>query len=168
MASVKIKRPLIWLQTVLEILGQKTTLPESITEEVRPTVDLFGWDRHVETERTTNAGADNTNQVVSAQVPDGFVRFITAASLETTDDANALHLWMAKRTEPGSQQVGLTRPFLAPVGTAGMEIPLERPVLLLENERLVGRSDPAPAVGSALTIIFTSVLLPFGEYVQPL
>jgi len=168
MASVKIKRPLIWLQTVLQILGQKTTLPESIDEEVRPTVDLFGWDRHVETLRTTNAGADATNQVVSAQVPDGFVRFITAASIETNDDVTAMHLWLARRTEPGSVQVGLTRPFLAPAGTAGMEIPLERHVLLLENERLVGRSDPAPLAGSALTINFVSVLLPFGEYVKSL
>ena len=62
---------------------------------------------------------------------------------------------------------GRVEPAVVP-GSTPIRFGLERNVLLLPGDRLIGVSLPAPAVGSALIIRFTFIDLDIGEYIPPI
>ncbi len=158
-----INRALMWLRKVLQIT-EETDSPRVLSEKLRPVIDVFGWERRNEVAVLSFTGAAAAASVVTSPTPADVLRVITGASIESTDPA-LLVMWIAKRSEPGSVQFGLSEPFEA---VENVQIALKRQVILKPTERLVGRSDPAPAVATALTIRFEFVDLPVGEYLKSL
>ncbi len=158
-----INRGFMWLRKVLEIT-EKTDVPQVLSEVARPVVDMFGWERLPTSASEEFIGSDATDNVVSLQVPDGFVQLITAASVETTE-AVSTALWLTKRPKEANQQIALVSPVAV---LSDLQVALTRPIVLLPGERLIGRSPTGtPAVGENLTLRFSSVLLPIGEYIPP-
>jgi len=165
MALDKIKRQFIWLRQVLELID-KTTLPGEVLGEVRVGMELFGWDRMPEATSFNNVGAAATNQVVSAIVPEGVLRLMIQAQVQSSDVAIQQRLWLAQRGVIGSgNDIAISSPIDQAVGEAGIPAALEQHVWLSQGERLVGRSIPAPGVGEELTLTFRHIDLPFGEYI---
>ncbi len=158
-----INRSLMWLRKVLQIT-EETDSPRVLSEILTPAIDVFGWERYFEAQFATFAGAAATSSVVSLPTPADVLRVITGASVESTDPAS-LTMWIAKRTEPGSVQFGVSAPTVA---VAGIQCPLKRRVIVPPTERLVGRSVPAPAAATALTIRLEFIDIPIGEYLKSL
>ena len=158
-----INRALSWLKKSLEIT-EKTTAPDSLQADVRPIIDVFGWERHLEAQRFDLDGAATVASVLSPVTPQGIVRWYVAAAIESTDPAS-LTLWINRRVLPGNIDVGISTPQVV---VAAIPVALTRHVLLLPGETLVGRSEPAPAVATNLNLRAVFIDLPFGEYAPPL
>jgi len=176
MASDKVKRALIWLRTAFRITD-KTTLPGEILGEIRPTVDVFGWDRRNPQSSGPGAGPvvlaitglPVSDILVSPAVPEGVMRYIIYASMSHNDSAG-LVLSMQVRT-PGNVDVAIN----APPGGSNFTIPeqpyrvgLERSILLEPGESLMVRSIPPPAIGLTLFLTQKFVDIDPGEYMPPL
>jgi len=167
MAQDKIKRSLLWIRKSLEII-EKTTLPGTINDQIRLTIDAFGWERYVEMETRAFSGV-NVASISDTQVPEGFMRYIASAGLETSNNVLALHFWFENTiVRGGAQTAGLSRPFEMAIGTAGMRFGLDRPVLLAPGDQFTGRSVPATGVGETLILRMRAIDLPIGEYFKSL
>lgn len=174
MAIDKIKRNFIWLRRVLGIID-KTTLPGDITGEVRPTIDLFGWERlapslvGVGPVSLSADGADNTDIAQFGVVPDNLMRLILRASMSTNDLVTGMTLSM--EISSGGISISIASAIITPGIVPGAEparYPLERWMLMQPGDRLLVRSSTAPAVGSRLNVRMQFVDLDFGEYVARL
>lgn len=171
MAIDRIKRAFVWLRNTFSVID-KTTLPGEISGTIGPVVDVFGWSR---LERggpvSVNAqGADATNFVQLVAVPDGIQRLVLRASIETNDAASTMTLSMQIRSAGIDISVsppGRVEPGVVP-GSTPIRFGLERNILLLPGEQLIGVSNPAPAVGSALIIRYNFVDIDVGEYIPPI
>jgi len=169
MAPKKIKRSLFWMQRVLQVLGQRTTLPDKVEETIIPTLDAFGWERWTPQggppEREIATGAAATASVNLVPVPEGTMRYYMFVSGSHNDPvAGGLDLALICRfggidlaIAPAVQGAS---PLLIRHGFAGV------PFLLAPGQQLVMRSVPAPAVGLVLTMRAQFVDVPFGEYIR--
>lgn len=170
MAIDKIKRNFVWLRRTLGIID-KTTLPGDIVGEVRPTMDLFGWERLTPGGPTSLSadGADNTDIAQFGVVPDNIMRLILRASMSTNDLATPMTLSM--EVNSGGVSISIASAVITPGVVPGAEparYPLERWILMMPGDRLLVRSSTAPAVGSRLNVRMQFVDLDFGEYVARL
>lgn len=159
-----INRPLSWIKKVLEIT-EKTVVPDSQLPDVRAVIDVFGWERFAETESDSRSTA-NLNVIVGPVVPDGFIRYVLAASVETNAASAAETLWIDWAVETG-EVVGLAQPFEAiPRDIAGGEIRLglQRPIVMKAGDTLRGRCNPAMALGERIFLNQTFVDIRVGEY----
>jgi len=162
--SDKIKRAILWIRKTLEIT-EKTTLPGTVSGEIQPVIDAFGWDRYSESVNTSTS-VTNVSVVNSPVVPEGFLRVVFEASVNTGNDVLAFTLWMELvHSTPSALRIGLIRPFLLPAGNANVRIGLERPLILGPGDNLSGLSNPATGAGLLLTLRQRSVDLPIGEYI---
>jgi len=168
LATDKIKRNFIWLRKVLELIDQ-TTLPGQVIGDVSPTMDLFGWDRIREAVVENALGAGGANIALAAVVPEDRIQVVFEASVRSSDAANAQDLWVAHRSiSRTSIDVAVSPTFRQDVGFNGSHASTGRIILLSPGERLIGRSNPAPAGGNDLTLSLRSLNLPFGEYIYGL
>lgn len=165
--SDKIKRALTWIRKTLDIT-ERTNMPEGIMRNIEPTLDALGWERRPEATSLNFVGGATDDFVITTVVPEGEMHLVIAASIESTDNANALHLWIDRRFARGSVQMAVQMPFIQPIGFAGLRVALMRPVLLAPGDRLVGRSSPAPAAATGLELRLAFIVLDPGEYVPPL
>jgi len=163
----KIKRNFLWLRKALGIID-KTTLPGDITGEVRPTIDILGWDRlaglgagNIETATGTLA----TDIVVLDVVPQGIARYVIYASCSHNDPAG-LHLQLQVRGS--GVDIGLSDNLIQDAQQLPMRTGLSRNILLQPGEQLICRSHSTPAAGTGLFIRMKFVDLDPGEYVPPL
>ncbi len=161
----KIKRAFLWIRKMLEIT-ERTDVPESIENVVRPALDMLGWERMPEVTTVQNIGAAATAFVVSGVSPDNFVRVIVAAQVESSDVLLAQDLWLAQRGVLGvANDVAVSQVYSQAIGMAGTPAATDKLVFLSPGERLVGHSSPAPGVAQQLTMRHRQIDLPIGEYI---
>lgn len=164
----KIKRAIIWLRKSLEVT-EKTELPGTITDEIRPILDAFGWDRLKEVQNNTVSGTATTS-VDGPVVPPDVIRLIVLCSVNHTEPLITVfhHLWVDLKP-PGANSVGVSRPQSVPGSAAAEEIrvPIQRKFLMRPGENLRARASPATGVGITLEMRQLFVDLPFGEYIPP-
>jgi len=164
----KIKRAIIWLRKSLDIT-ERTDVPGSINDEIRPILDAFGWDRLKEVENSTVSGTATTS-VNGPTVPDDVIRLVVMCSVNHTDRSVLVfhHLWVDLKP-PGANSVGVSRPQSVPGSAAAEEIrvPVQRKFLMRPGENLRARASPATGVGITLEMRQLFVDLPIGEYVPP-
>ena len=168
MASDKVKRALIWLRTSFRITD-KTTLPGEILGEIRPVVDVFGWDRY--NPRSVGAGSGPsfqnanggvaTNIALLSIVPDDVSRLVIYASMSHNDPAGLI---MAMIVRGGGVDLAVAMSSVAIVPEP-IRFPLPRQILLQPGEQLIAVSEVAPAAGFRLNVRYKFVDLDPGEYV---
>jgi len=173
MATDKVKRAVIWLRTAFRITD-KTTLPGEILGEIRPTVDTFGWDRlNPQSSGPGNGPTSESvlgplaNAVVSlAAVPEGTMRYVISASMETNDPG----LIAMMRFEVVSEGIamGLQAPFFINANGFNVRIGLERHLVLEPGDVFRMVSEPAPGGAFRNTVRMRFVDLDFGEYIAPI
>lgn len=167
MARDKVKRAFVWMRKSLRIID-KTTLPGEIVGEIRPIIDLFGWERLNEsTARITTSGA-NVNTITSTAVPADVLRLILEASVETSNTALAFTVWMDHLDDETNVNVGVMRPLDIPISGVSIRSAITRPVFMRPGDQLSGRCTPATGVGETLTLRERFVDLSIGEYIPAL
>jgi len=167
----RVKRAFTWLRNTFRVID-KTTLPGEIAGTIGPIVDVFGWSRlELGGPQSLNSqGADNTAFVQLPVIPDGVQRLVLRASIETNDAASTMTLSLQVRSAGIDISVsppGRVEAAVVP-GSTPIRFGLERNLLLLPGERLIGVSNPAPAIGSALIIRYNFIDLDVGEYIPPI
>lgn len=158
----KIRRAIIWMRKALDIT-QKTTQPGTISGEIRPTLDVFGWDRYTQLQSVSFSGTNVTTASMGA-IGDDVMRLIIDAQVDSTQNAVALFLNF-RVTHNGGQTVAVQEPFLVPVGSGGLDIGMLNPVLLGPGDNFTVSSQPATGVGELLVGRIRFVDLPIGEYI---
>ncbi len=160
-----INRAFSWLKRACEIT-EPTDAPDRLSPLVQPAIDLFGWERLSKQVGVIEVGGDAANIAVSVPVPRGVFRLILAASIQTDDPLQIANYWIEHRVSlEGDVGISLMRPFTMGAGTQGVRVGMTGWRMMAEGDRIVGRSFPAPAVGSALELRFSFVDLSEGEYV---
>jgi len=158
----KIKRNFVWLRKVLGIID-KTTLPGEILGDVRPTMDLFGWDRLGEvTSFSTSFSAAPANSTAGAITPEGFLRCYFSGGVRHTDVGVDHFLWIEKIMPDAAQVVELTPATVAVPVTVPQA--LDRWVFCEAGARLRGRAG-VNLVAGAIAMNLNFVDLPIGEYI---
>jgi len=160
----KIKRNFVWLRRALGIID-KTTLPGEIGGEVRPTIDMFGWERLPEEQFLVSAAPDPAVAIASPETPENTLRIVYAASLEHTDTGVNHICWMMKRRNPGSIDVGLPTDrgdidvgeFMSMIGTT----------FLVAGDFIIAEIIGVPVAGQ-LSLRLNVVDVDIGEYVPPI
>lgn len=163
MARDKIKRSFLWLRKTLDIID-KTTLPGEILGEVRPTLDMFGWERLPEEQIIFVAGTAVSIKV-STSPPAGTVRLVLHCSLAPTGTGVGLTAILRKRNPAGTASVGLPtdRDAIEDDEVASMI----GHTFLTEGEVIVGEY-VNPPVGGVSTLTLSVIDLPVGEYIPPI
>jgi hypothetical protein len=167
-----INRALMWLRKTLQVT-ELTDAPQVLSELLRPTIDVFGWDRYSKKFSALVVGGVTIDRAISIPVPDGEVHLITAASVESDEaPAVAATMWIEHRAINPAVGAGVVdsavgRPFLKAAGLA-IAVGLERPILLIPGESVIGRIDPAPAATFRINVSLQGIILDVGEYVPPL
>jgi len=160
----KIKRNFLWLRRTLGIID-KTTLPGEVVGQVRPTIDMFGWERLPEEQFLATTAAAPGKAVASAATPDNTLRIVYAASLEHTDAAVSHTAWLIKRRNPGGIDVGLPSDrqqivvgeFMSMIGTT----------FLVAGDFIIAEVVDALVLGQ-LSLRLVVVDVDLGEYVPPI
>lgn len=159
----KIKKAIFWMQKALEVLGQRTALPDKIEETIIPTLSAFGWERLFEAPGfDTSGAAAPASTVVGPVTPQDILRLVIHASVVHTDTGVDHNLWIDKVMAIAGQTVGIS--------AAGVQVPinvdvgLDRWIWLGPGEIMRGRADVALVAG-ALVLDICFIDLPLGEYI---
>ncbi len=162
MAIDKIKRSFTWIRNALRVID-KTTLPGEIQGDIRPSIDLFGWERLPE-EQILQVAAAATGEVLSATPPVGTLRLVLHCSLLITGSGVGVTAIIRKRNALG----------------ANCGLPTDRDAI--EDDEVasvIGRTFLAagdvivaayvnPPLGGTSTLSLNVVDLDIGEYIPPL
>jgi len=164
----KIRRAIIWIRKTLDIT-QKTTQPGSISGEIRPTLDVFGWERLSDSTAVQglSASTDATTTAQGVVTPDDIMRYVIFAGVQHDELVGTdLNLWIDLLTV-NSFPVPILGSQLIVGAAAGQQIRhgTPAPFLMRPGDRLRGRASPATGLGIALTIRFLFIDLPVGEYI---
>ena len=158
-----INRALMWLRKTLEIT-EETEAPQILSETLRPTIDVFGWDR-LPGVTVESRLLSNSNAVQSSTVPADVLRLVLEASVETNDTVQAFTYWVEHIDGDFAITTGLMRPIAIPISAVSIRAGIERIVVLRPGDRIQGRCSPATGVGLNIRINTRWVELPIGEYV---
>lgn len=166
----KIRRAIIWIRKTLDIT-QKTTQPGTVSGEIRPILDVFGWDRLKSSTEVVGASAstDASTTANGPITPEGIMRYVFFAGVQHDELVGTdLNLWIDLLTV-NSFPVPLLPSQLIVGAAAGQQIRhgTPRPFLMRPGDRLRGRASPATGVGIALTVRQLFIDLPEGEYILP-
>ncbi len=164
MSKTEVNRALLWIRKALQVT-EKTTMPESIEDELRGVVDAFGWERLDQT-TTRRTIAVNASTVTSPAVPADVLRLITEASVQTNDTVQAFTMWMEHIDLDAGLATGIMRPVAIPISAVTIRVGLHKMVVLRPGDQLSGRSSPAVGVALDLRLTERFVDLPIGEYVR--
>jgi len=163
-----INRGFIWLRKVLQIT-EETESPSVLSEIVRPTMDVFGWERLAglvgSPQTITTTGGAATDVVIQLAVPEGVMRFVFFSDV-AHDDPVAGGLLLSMQIRIGGIDIGLDKPFQSLALPA--RVGLERPILMQPGQQLLARSVPAPAAATSMFLRYRFVDLDPGEYLPPL
>lgn len=161
MATDKIKRNFVWLRKVLGIID-KTTLPGEVLGDVRPTMDLFGWDRLADVPEFASPFTAAPGTITTGPVtPEGFLRCYKHVAVRHTDTGVSHFLWIEKGL-PGAVFVGLTAPNIEVPPLVPQAAP--KWILVEPGAFLRGRTDIALVAG-AIAMDMSFFDLPIGEYI---
>ncbi len=161
----KIKRAITWIRRALRVTEQTTT-PGEVSGLILPTVDALGWERFENDVQSASSFSVNVNATQTPLVPEGVLRLILDASVETTNDVIGFTLWIEVQ-QPGELPIGVMRPFDTPI-SPGITIRggIEKTIIMSPGDTLRGRCTPVTGVGSDLVIRTRFIDLPIGEYVR--
>lgn len=162
-----INRAFSWLKKTLQIT-EKTVAPDVLLAGVRPTVDVFGWERLSglgPTAVETATGTLAADIVVLDPVPEGIARFVIYASCSHNDPAG---LFLNLQVRGSGVDIGLSDQLFLQGQQSPIRLGLTRNILLQPGEQLICRSHIAPAAGTGLFIRMKFVDLDPGEYLPPL
>lgn len=163
MALDKIKRSFVWLRNSLRIID-RTTLPGQILGEVRPSIDVFGWERLDGDVQEENAqGLVQQNIVVLPIVPEGIMRYVIYASMSHNVPGN-ITLSMQVRLAFAALDIGV-QGSLKNVPASPFRTSLDRNIVLQPGEQLICRSVPTPGVAETLFIRYKFIDIDVGEYI---
>jgi len=157
----KIKRAILWLRKSFEII-ERTDVPDRLLADVRPTVDVLGWENLLDVDHSINTGT-NVVSISSAAVPDNVIRLVLEASVETSNSALAFDMWIE---HSALTNIAVMRPVSIPIAPNSIVVGMERVIYLLEGDSMRGRCAPATGVGETLTMRTRFVDLPIGEYIH--
>ncbi len=155
-----LRRAILWIRRVLEI-NVKTDVPESVTNTVTPSLDLFGWDLLRSFERNVVQAAGPTLAIALPLVPAGEAHWYMFCDISHNDAANPHDINIQYRAT-GSQDVSIT---------SGESLASEviqaftRPTLVLAGDRLLGVSQDNIPAGSTFTMRGKFLRMQIGEYV---
>lgn len=162
-----INRGFMWLRKVLRVT-EETESPSTLSELVRPTMDVFGWERLAPgligdgPQVVAGTGAAATDIVVLGLTPDNVMRYVTAASMSTDDPAGLI---MSIQLRTPNVDLGIEEgDGVNQLAPQPWRLSLKRPILLAPGEQLIGRSVPAPAPATSLFIRMRFVDIDLGEY----
>jgi len=167
----KIKRAIIWIRKTLDIT-EKTTQPGTISGEIRPMLDVFGWDRLASSTAVQGLVAidDNTTAAIGPITPDGVVRYVLFASVQHDEAPGTfLNCWVDLQSV-NNFPIPVVPVQLIDGAVAGAQIRHGgggRPFIMRPGDRLRGRASPATGVGIDLVVRQFFVDLPEGEYILP-
>lgn len=157
-----VKRLNTWLRKSLQIT-EKTTLPGTITGEIRPIIDAMGWDllQFAEVAGRVTAGATTSTRLTV--VPPGEAHYFLGCDI-THDDGGAHTILIAYRSASGNET---TIGPVDAVAAYNAQVPavLSRPILVLPGDGLVGNSLDSIPIGSDFTIRGHFIRLELGQYV---
>lgn len=163
MSRSGINRPFSWLKKVLEIT-EETDVPQVVSEQVRPVIDVFGWERFATPFTLTSTSPGATSIVSLPLVPDGEIHYCLAAHI-THDDPVGSKDYSIMIVDAQGNQTAVTRT----VGqSANFFLELDRPVVIPPGGRMRGLSRNAIAGGSNFVISGLFVRLDIGEYLPAL
>ncbi len=160
-----INRALMWLRRSLEVT-EVTDSPQVLSELLRPTIDVFGWERLGENVEFSTQFANAPATTVAGPVtPDGVLRLITLASVRHTDTGVTHQLFIEKLMPVITNIVH--------VQTAQLELAVNIPLALdrwitVEAGARLRAVSPLALVAGAIAFNFNFIDLPIGEYVPSL
>ena len=160
----KIKKSFFWIQKALQVLGQRTTLPNEVGEIIQPVIDTFGWERLAGRTDFAVAAVAAPGIIVNGPItPDGVLRLYLNASVKHTDTGVTHFIWIDLDMRGASAElVGVTNPNVAvPVS---VDQSTDRWLAVAPTHRLRARADVATVAG-ALTMSMNFIDLPIGEYI---
>jgi len=161
MARSGINRALMWLRKTLEIT-EETQSPQILSETLRPTIDVFGWERLGGATEFDSSGAAAPAQLVNGPTtPDDVLRLYVHASVVHTDTAVEKFLWIEKQLPITTSLVGCTVPRNVPIN---VDVGSPNWIWVEAGARLRGRTDINLVVG-ALVLDLNFIDLPIGEYI---
>jgi hypothetical protein len=183
----EINRSLSWIGQALNRIRnlQDTGPPSVVLDEIRPGLDVFGWERLEELQSFSTsgaAGADTVDPPIVAgwdlnattgggMVQQGVIRIIYAAQIQHNDPAN-LRVWIDRADHRGNP-LGITyvkMPMDTGIATAvpsAHPVALARPILLSAGDSIRGRSQGI-AAGQALALRCSWIDVQAGEYMPDL
>ncbi len=156
-----INRAFSWLKRTLEIT-EPTDSPDRLSPLVQPTMDLFGWEKLSRLTPSVLAGGDNQGFILGP-ISVGYT-LVAEASISQDDALGARFFWFEHR-HLNLSSPSISIPFIIGAATPDVRVGLTRWLLLSPGERIVGRCDPIPAVGSAMQMQLSVTELSEGEYV---
>ncbi len=161
-----INRALMWLRKSLEIT-EETDSPQTLSEILRPTIDVFGWERLAARTQFAAASVAAPGIIVNGPVtPDGVLRLVLNASVRHTDTGVDHFIWIDLDMRGASAElVGITSPSVAVPPLVDQST--DRWFTIAPTHRFRGRAELATIAG-ALTLSMTFIDLPIGEYVPSL
>ncbi len=156
-----INRGFTWLRKVLEIT-EETDAPSVLSEIVRPSMDLFGWERLGGVTEFDSSGAAAPAQFVNGPTtPDDVLRLYVHASVVHTDTGVTKFLWIEKQLPITTSVIGCTVPQNVPIN---VDVGSPDWIWVEAGARLRGRSD-INLVAGALVLDLNFIDLPIGEYI---
>jgi len=161
----KIKRAITWIRRALQIT-ERTTAPGEVSGLILPTIDALGWERFENDVQSASSFGVNVTETTTPPVPEGILRLILDASIETTNDVIGFTLWIEVE-QPNELPIGIMRPFDTPI-SPGITIRggIEKTLILSPGDVMNGRAAPQTGVGSDLVLRTRFIDLPIGEYVR--
>lgn len=138
---------------------------DGVSQEVKPTFDIFGSYMHREQISEVATGVAGALTVSGTATPQGRIRRVAAASLEHTDVTNR-YIFIAQCDPRASIETALTEAHQAAGGTREDQRPavLQRPIFLPPGWFLRGRCRAAITGTAQLILTFAFLELPLGEY----
>jgi len=161
-----INRAFSWIKKVLEIT-EVSTVPELVLPEVRPTLEVFGWERRSETEANSADATENTIVTLALQ-PEDVARLVTAVSIEHLDITAVHTVWLTLQRGAAGSLIGIIRPAEIPISSISIPLGTSVPFLMLPGDRLSGHCDPTTPAGVVLRIKSRFIDIDLGEYIAPL
>lgn len=159
---LRIERAIRWMAKVLTANRDALPIPQGMTDQINPTIDVFGSQRMGEVQVATVLGGSGQIEVFHTRVPDDSIRQYLSMEFSSDDPT-------ARRVRPG-------RIFVTDLGFpfAGMQ----DEVLATAGERFAVRNFTVPprgragcqanamAPGTQMTITVVWIETPLGEYLR--
>lgn len=154
-----INRALSWIKKVF-LITEETNVPSVVGELVRPTLDVFGWERAADTEHAFLSTGGATLVTILPPVPAGEYWLVFACDV-THNDVAAKDVGIVYQNQLSNQiNVKGTESLLL-----NTFISLDRPILVSPGASLMGRSLQTIPIGKVFQIRAEFIRLPIGEYI---
>ncbi len=159
---LRIERAIRWMAKVLTANRDALPFPKGITDQLNPTIDVFGSQRMGEVQVQTLLGGSAVIEVVHTVVPDESIRFYLSMEFSSDDPTTRrLRAGRTFTTDAGFPFAGMADERLAVAG----EFFAVRNFTVPPRGRAAVRAN-AMAAGTQMTVTFVWIETPLGEYLR--